>query len=146
MRFLDRTPVIVAGWTAAAILAVLVGVVGIGLVGSGLTSERAATVLSEDEVDRALGAAPATDPANPKSAVASGAASAGASAAKGQTFTTMGGTVVAACDRIISMAPAQGWAVHDQDQREGEFRNGRDRLEVELSCVNGAPRLEVAND
>ncbi|SNY73919.1 hypothetical protein [Paractinoplanes atraurantiacus] len=139
MRFLDRTSVIVAGWTAAAILAVLVGVVGIGLVGSGLTSERAATVLPEDEVERALGSAPTTNPTNPKSAPAS-------NAAKGQTFNTIGGTVVAACDRIISMAPAQGWAVHDQDQREGEFRNGRDRVEVELSCVNGAPRLEVSND
>ncbi|XVU22306.1 hypothetical protein ACQPZJ_34230 [Actinoplanes sp. CA-054009] len=137
MRFLDRTPVIVAAWAAAAILAVLVGVVGIGLVGSGLTSERAATVLDEDDVERALGSAPATNPTSRKS---------GQSRAEGQTFTTRGGTVVADCDRIISMAPAQGFSIHDRDQREGEFRNGHDRIEVELHCVNGAPQLEVTKD
>ncbi|XVV09511.1 hypothetical protein ACQP2X_32275 [Actinoplanes sp. CA-131856] len=137
MRFLDRTPVIVAAWTAAAILAVLVGVVGIGLVGSGLTSERAATVLDEDDVERALGSAPSASPTSPTSEE---------SRAGGQTFTTRGGTVVADCTRIISMAPAQGFTVHDRDQREGEFRNGHDRIEVELRCVNGAPQLEITRD
>ena len=42
MRLLDRLGrrpmVIVTGWIVAAVLAVLVGVVGIGVVGAGLTS------------------------------------------------------------------------------------------------------------
>ncbi|MEV4352022.1 hypothetical protein AB0J83_46810 [Actinoplanes sp. NPDC049596] len=137
MRFLDRPALIVAGWTAAAILAVLVGVVGIGLVGSGLTSDRAATVLDEDDVVRALGSAPTPSSGSTRSA---------APATGGQTFTTRGGTVVADCAGIISMAPAQGFTVHDQDAREGEFRHGRDRIEVEVRCENGTPRLDVTND
>jgi hypothetical protein len=56
---------------------------------------------------------------------------------------------VADCTRITSMAPAQGFEVHDRESREGEFRstaNGRDRVEVELYCDGGVPRLVVTRD
>lgn len=66
-----------------------------------------------------------------------------------QPFPTRAGIVVADCERIISMAPAQGYAVHEQDDREGEFRGVRDnhdRVKVELSCPNGTPQLRIRDD
>jgi hypothetical protein len=133
--------VIVAGWVLAAVLAVLVGVVGIGLVGAGMTSRRGAPV-TEDDVLRALGSssAPASSPPAPSSAPSSSPASAS------QAFPTRGGTVVASCDRILTMAPAQGFAIHEQRAQEGEFRGVRDnhdRVKFELTCANGVPDLRI---
>jgi hypothetical protein len=140
MRFLDRLGrrpmIIVAGWVLAAVLAVLVGVVGIGLVGAGLTS-RQGSPISEQDVERALGSsAPSATPS----------AQLGQSPQATQAIKTAGGTVVVSCERIESMAPAQGYSVHEQDDREGEFRGVRDdhdRVKVELSCAGGVPQLRV---
>ncbi|MEV0898244.1 hypothetical protein [Actinoplanes sp. NPDC049802] len=140
-RFGRLPLVIVAGWIVAAVLAVLVGVVGIGLVGSGLVSRQGAPI-SEDEVERALdglgGASPTPPPATSSTATA-----------RGRSFPTRGGTVVADCERILSMSPAQGFAVHDQDDDEGEFRSvrGKVKVEVELTgCDQGTPRLEISEE
>ena len=148
MRFLDRLgsrpSVIVAGWAVAAVLAVLVGVVGIGLVGAGLLSDRSVPV-SELQVRRdldRLGSAP------PSSAATATSGSA-APAVAGRSFLTRAGTVVADCDRILSMAPAVGYEIHETEEREGEFRDvrdGNDRIEVELACAGGAPQLRVTRD
>jgi hypothetical protein len=148
VRLLDRLGrqplVIVAGWIVAAGLAVLVGVVGIGLVGAGMTSRQGAPI-SEDEVLRALGEQSASPSV---SATPSAAASTRVGEAK-RPFPTRGGTVVADCQQIWTMAPAQGFSVHEQDEREGEFRGVRDhhdRVKVELSCVNGVPQLRVRGE
>ena len=156
MRFLDRLGsrpgVILAGWAVAAVLAVLVGVVGIGLVGAGLTSGQGAPV-SEAEVLRELDRLGSAPPASPGSAspgsASPGSASPTRPAVTGRSFATRAGTVVADCDRILSMAPALGYEVHEQEGREGEFRNvrdGKDRLEVELRCAGGVPQLTVTDD
>ncbi|GIF19587.1 hypothetical protein BJ973_006633 [Actinoplanes tereljensis] len=149
MRFLDRLGrrpmVIVAGWVLAAVLAVLVGVVGIGLVGAGLTSRQGAPI-SEEDVKRALGTTSAS-PAIPSSAAPS--EQAGQSPQTAQAVKTPGGTVMVTCERIESMAPAQGWSVHEQNAREGEFRGNRDnhdRVKVELSCAGGQPQLRVREE
>ncbi|MEU4423604.1 hypothetical protein AB0F81_23495 [Actinoplanes sp. NPDC024001] len=142
MRLFDRQPLLIAaGWLFAVVLAVLVGVVGIGLVGADLTSRQGAPV-SEDQVERELQGLGTAPPA--PSATASPSSS---RPATGRSFTFPAGTVVADCGRILSMAPAQGWAVHEQDDDEGEFRSvgdPRDRFEVELTCVGGVPQLRVA--
>jgi cytoskeletal protein RodZ len=163
---------IMAGWLVAVVLAVLVGVVGIRLVGSGLT-DRQATPLAEDDVVRELralasaGTSPspsgpgtpspsASDPTAPSASAAppispstapSSTAPASAAPPAGRSFTTQGGLVVADCTRIISMAPAQGWSVVDQDDDEGEFRSVDDPtvgLEIDLECENGQPQIRVA--
>ncbi|BEL08544.1 hypothetical protein Q0Z83_067350 [Actinoplanes sichuanensis] len=145
MRLIDRLGrlplVIVLGWIVAAFLAVMVGVVGIGLVGSGLLTSRPGDPVSEDEVRRALaetvrptGTAPSEEPS---------------AAVTSRSFRTSGGTVVAECGRILSMSPGQGFEVHEQDDDEGEFRafRGRDRVKVELTgCVDGVPQLRVRDD
>lgn len=56
---------------------------------------------------------------------------------------------MATCDRIVSMAPAQGFAIHEQRDEEGEFRGVRDdhdRVKVELACANGTPELRVRSE
>ncbi|MCW2140894.1 hypothetical protein BXY51_005458 [Actinoplanes cyaneus] len=133
---------IVAGWLVAAILAVLVGVVGIGLVG--LTGREADT-MSEADVEQALGEVPATAP---PSATPAGEPSPSA-VSREQSFRTRGGTVVAGCDGIVSMSPAQGFGVHERRQSEGEFRGVRDdhvRVKVELTCVDGVPHIDERDD
>jgi MFS family permease len=151
MRLLDRLGrrpmVIVAGWLVAAALAVLVGVLGIGVVGAGLTSRQGVTI-SERDVEIAL------DSSSP-SAAPSGAPSpspterAGEPASSVRSFVTAGGTVLASCARIETMSPAQGFALHEQDDHEGEFRGIRDdhdRVKVELSCSGGVPQLRVRTE
>ena len=47
------------------------------------------------------------------------------------------------------MAPAQGFAIHDQDDAEGEFRGVTSdvKVEVELAgCDLGVPRLSIVVD
>lgn len=135
--------VIVAGWVVAAVLAVLVGVVGIGLVGAGLTNREADTARSEADVERELaqaGPAPIPTSALPTASPATAAPTTPVVS----SFPTRGGTVVADCDGITSMSPAQGFAVHEQSAREGEFRGVRDdhvRVKVRFACVNGSPRV-----
>ncbi|WP_239164049.1 hypothetical protein [Actinoplanes palleronii] len=130
--------VIVAGWLVAAVLAVLVGVVGIGLVGTGLTT-RAGESVSEAQVEQELGSvstAPTAAAESPTAAQGKGTTA--------RSFPTRGGTVVADCDKITSMAPAQGYEVHEQSAREGEFRGLRDnhvRIKVQLTCAAGTPQI-----
>jgi hypothetical protein len=132
--------VIVAGWVLAAVLAVLVGVVGIGIVGAGLTSRQGAPI-SQEDVLRALGesAAPAPSIAETSEPPAPAA----------QSFTTRGGIVVATCEKITAMSPAQGFQVHEQNAAEGEFRGIRDnhnRVKVQLTCPNGRPELRTRDE
>lgn len=135
--------VIAIGWIVAAFLAVMVGVVGISLVGSGLLTSRTGEPVSEDEVRRALEEVGARSPSAP---VASSAPTASGDA---RLVATAGGTVVADCRRILSLSPAQGFEVHEQKADEGEFRavGGHRKVEVELAgCDRGTPRIDVTVD
>ena len=154
MRLFDRLGrqplVIVTLWVVAAVLAVLVGVVGIGVVGAGLTSRQGAPV-SEEEVLREVNGL--NESASPSVAAETGtpATTPPTKPPKNdsQSFRTPGGTVTTDCDHIISMAPAQGFAVHEQSDREGEFRSFSDnhrRVKVELICGGGRADLRIRNE
>ncbi|GIF06645.1 hypothetical protein [Actinoplanes siamensis] len=141
MSSFGQRMVIVAGWVVAAILAVLVGVVGIGLVG--LTDRDDA--ISEAQVERELAEVPATPSRGPQASIGPAPATTG----QESSFRTRGGTVVADCRKIVSMSPAQGFAVHEQSAQEGEFRSvrdGHDRVRVKLACVGGTPRIGERDD
>jgi hypothetical protein len=156
---LGRQPlVIVTLWVVAAVLAVLVGVVGIGVVGTGLTSRQGAPI-SEEEVLREVNGLNTTPPAASPTPSLSPVPSLSAAPSlspppkpvrtDSQSFPTRGGIVVASCDRIISMSPAQGFSVHEQGTREGEFRGTSDnhnRVKVELSCSGGQVQLRVRGE
>jgi hypothetical protein len=146
-----RRLIVTAGWLAAAVLAVLVGLLAVNIIGDGLTAG-STRALSEGEVERQLAGQPGTPSAS--TGVGSRPSEPGAAA---RTFTTRAGTVVGRCagDRpeVVSMSPAQGYSVHDRDtgpqsdDADGEFRGaGRDdRVEFEIVCAGGVPNLVADN-
>jgi hypothetical protein len=141
---------VIAGWLGAAILATLLGLAAIAVVGNGLTSA-GNTTLSEADVAGQL--APAAPPPSPSPSPSSAAPSPGAPAGgTKRTKLTRGGVVTARCvgARVeIVMAPAQGFAVHEQstgpqDSAEGEFRSDsddKDRVKVNARCDAGIPLI-----
>ena len=84
-----RRLIITAGWLAAAILAVLVGLLAVSVIGDGLTSP-IARPLSQDEVARELAAQPSKQPAPSAAETTSPASAAGPLSKR-----TRGGTVIA---------------------------------------------------
>jgi hypothetical protein len=60
---------------------------------------------------------------------------------------TVGGTAYASCDGgppVLAGAPAPGWWVDDSSKPgEVEFKNGTQKVEVHVTCVNGSPRFPV---
>jgi hypothetical protein len=148
-----RTLLALAGWLGAAALAVLVGLGAIGVIGAGLTAPETRP-LSAAEVEEALARqqpAP-TQPSTKPSATQSAEQQA-------RTFRTRGGTVVGRCagsrPEVVSMSPAQGFELHEQDRglqeddAEGEFRNlgdPGDAVPFEIVCAGGLPSLVPDTD
>src|SRR3954454_23351336 len=147
-RDMARRLIITAGWLAAAVLAVLVGLVGISVIGDGLVSPVAGP-LSESEAARELAAEPAPSSPSASPPVSRTPSSSPSPAGSSRTFPTRGGTVVARCadgrGTIVSMSPAQGFSVHERQGSEGEFRgvsDDHDRVKVDISCAGDRPEIE----
>jgi hypothetical protein len=146
-----RRLIVTAGWCAAAVLAVLVGLLAVNIIGDGLTSS-STRAMSEDEVERELAVQPGTPSVS--TGVGSSPRPDGGTV---RTFTTPAGTVVGSCTgnrpEVVSMSPAQGYSVHDRDtgpqsdDADGEFRRGggNDRVEFEIVCTGGVPELVADN-
>ncbi|GAA0803790.1 hypothetical protein [Spirilliplanes yamanashiensis] len=163
----SRTLLGVAGWLTAALVAVVVGLAAVRLIGEGLQGS-APPALSAAEVADALASAPAAPTSAPASTPGSAPSSAPASAgptsaapttvaAGTQTFDTPGGLVTARCAAgvvtIAGTSPAQGWGTHEvedgADEAEVDFRSGRRRVEVTVTCgADGRPvaRTEDKSD
>jgi hypothetical protein len=142
-----RRLIITAGWFAAAILAVLVGLLAVSVIGDGLTSPIAEPI-SQAQVQRELDAQPSSEPAGEPSVTTSPSAT-----AEPLSKRTRGGTVIARCDGgtpvIVSMTPAQGFEVHERDGDEGEFRStsdNHDRVKIDVSCAGSGDPTVVARD
>ncbi|MFI5492082.1 hypothetical protein [Actinoplanes sp. NPDC051859] len=152
-----RTLLVVAGWVGAAALAVLAGLAGISILGSGLTSA-GTSPRSEAQVARELAAAPEMSvQAGPSSASAAAPSAQPSSSARNspvsRTLKTTGGTVVARCvagaAEIVAMSPAQGYALHERAGAEGEFRaisDNHDRVRFIVGCTSGRPALTSRDD
>lgn len=140
--------IIIAGWLAAAVLAVLVGLVAISVISDGITAP-IARPMSRSDVERELAQASPSAAPSP---------SARPSAGTPRSFPTRGGMVVARCvdgaALIVSMSPAQGFAVHEREDGadsgvEGEFRgitDDDDRVKVEVTCPDGRPEIAVRSE
>jgi hypothetical protein len=173
-----RPLLVIAGWLGAAALALSVGLAATSVIGDELTPS-AGDPISPAEADRQLAAAPAAavpssptalpssalpSEALPSEALPSEALPSGAPSASGdgvgvrKTVTTAGGTVIARCTgarvEILSMSPAQGYAVHEResgldDSAEGEFRSTADnhvRVKVDVRCAAGTPTVGVRSE
>ncbi|MFG1606387.1 hypothetical protein [Actinoplanes sp. NPDC049265] len=138
--------IIAAGWLAAAVLAVLVGVVAISVIGDGLVSS-AGRPLAESEVAKRLAAEP-----DPTPSVSAEPTREPAPAGGSKTRRTPGGTVTAQCtsgEAVLHLAPALGFEVHEVHGAEGEFRSvsdNHDRVKVRVSCAGGAPEISVEHE
>lgn len=148
-----RTLLVAAGWIGAAVLAVLVGLGAIGVIGAGLTSPETRPLSAAevaDQLARQRSAPPASAATGDRPSPSAGAA---------RTFRTRGGTVVGRCagarPEIVSMSPAHGFELHEQDRglqeddAEGEFRSLSDdnvRFTFEIVCVGGAASLVESTD
>ena len=131
-------------WLGAVVVATVVGLMAVNAIGSGLVGP-GQQVLDPAEVDARLAAS------GPEPTVAPTSASAPPPAAP-TVIPSDGGTVVARCVdgglEIISTSPAQGWEIHDEAEEDlgrVRFENGRDRVELRMSCVDGQPRAEIRN-
>jgi hypothetical protein len=136
--------IIAAGWLAAAVLAVLVGLVAISVIGDGLVSSTGRP-LAESEVAKRLAAEPA--PSEAPSETSPSPSGSPPSAGESKTRRTPGGTVTARCtggEAAMTMAPAQGYTVHENRGPEGEFRStsdNHDRVKIRVSCAGDVPQI-----
>jgi hypothetical protein len=162
----SRTFLALAGWTAAAVAATLTGLAAVEIIGDGITGSTDGQAISSKQVERQLDAAkgtPSPDPdpdrspspspsPDPGQGQGTGQASATPTAtatAVRKTFSTPGGTAIAACDgatvRLLSWAPAQGYGVDsadpgpDDEHAEVKFEGSAGKVELRVRCVNGRP-------
>jgi hypothetical protein len=130
----------VVGATAVGLMAV--GAIGDGIIGSGQRP------LSPPEVQaRLLAAAAATRPAAAPGDVVQPLA-----AAAPEALASRGGTVLAQCRgevvEVVSMTPAQGFRVEDQDE-DGDkvtFKSDEIKVKMHLSCADGLPTARETID
>jgi hypothetical protein len=158
-RSTPARPLLVAGWLAAAVVALLIGIGALRLVGESIAGTPGG-VLSQQDVERQLTSASTTPPVSPSpSAPVSPSASTigpstGASPAR-QTFTSRGGSVVAECDgtaaRLVIYSPAQGFGTHEVHEgpaaeAEVDFRGPAGRSKIKVRCAGGQPIAEYDED
>ena len=147
-----RALLAIAGWLAAAAAATATGVAAVALIGQGLSGPERSGPLSEAEVASAL-ASPAARSTTP--APTSAAATPGPSVGAARSLTSPGGTVTARCSgglaKLVSWAPAQGYAVGEvdagpDDSPKVRFERGERRVEVRVRCGPDGPYAEVKQD
>jgi len=148
-----RALLAIAGWLAAAAAATATGVAAVALIGQGLSGPERSGPLSEAEVASAL-ASPAPHATSTRPAPTS-AATPGPSPGAARSLTSPGGTVTARCSgglaKLVSWAPAQGYAVGEvdagpDDSPKVRFERGERRVEVRVRCGPDGPYAEVKED
>ena len=151
-----------AGWIAAAVAAIGIGLAGVQTIGAGITDDTGNDVLSAEQAARELAAAgpqPTTRSAEPTVPPASPPASPSASPAPSEgterVFSGTGGTVRVRClpggAELISWSPAQGYGVKEYRQGPAEYAEvrferagggkgkGSGDSRVRITCVGGSP-------
>ncbi|MDG4797649.1 septum formation initiator [Micromonospora sp. WMMD1082] len=141
-----RTLLAVVGWLAAAVAATLISTGAMRLIGPSI-GDAPGLVLSQADVARELETTPTPTPTmTPMMSPTSGPTPLGPAGVR-RLFATPGGTVIAECvgrDNVyvVSLVPAQGFAVTDVDrgpdeEAEVEFAGFDQEVEIKIRCVNG---------
>ena len=140
-----------AGWVAAAVLATATGVAGVAVIGRGLSGPTG-ELMSAEEIDRALAAAPAPPTATPSAAPS---ATPSATPDGEKLYQSPGGTVTARCEGniavITSWTPANGYRFREVDNERGReaevsFERDEQRVDVEVTCPAGQPVFTLDTD
>ena len=157
-----RTLLAVAAWLGAALTAILVGIVAVGLVGTSIIGAPG-DVLSQADVERALASAPLPPPTASPSPSPSAAASGSrpspppspSPAAVRREFRVEGGFAVAECRaglaRLVSWSPGRGYGVDEVEQGPDDdvsvvFDGPDDDVELTVTCVDGVPEGSVEEE
>jgi hypothetical protein len=148
----QRVLLIGVGWLLAAGATAAVGTVALDVVGAGILGPQNQP-LSQDDVARALAAAPATTPDSSAPSVATTTASSSAPAPRG--LTAPGGTIVAQCAgglvTLVSWSPDPGYRTDDVSRGPAatasvKFKNGGTENVVVVTCHDGEPRADTVAD
>ncbi|GAB3410753.1 hypothetical protein [Flindersiella endophytica] len=153
---------VVLAWLAAVVAATLVGVLAVGAIGSGILPE-GQEPLSQAEVSRQL-AAPErktlpTNQPTPTETPTGSPTSGPSTPAPGATeaLRSNGGVIYARCNpaaengvEVTSAVPDQGYHLEQVEPEDGgsrvRFESGDTRLEVQVNCVDGRPRVVPDDD
>ena len=139
------------GWLLAAGATAAVGTFALDVVGAGILGPQNQP-LSQDDVARALAAAPTTAPVP---STTSAAATTASSAPAPRGLTVPGGTLVAECAAgqvtLRSWSPDQGFRTDDVSRGPAasasiKFKNGGTENVVVVTCVDGEPHAETVAD
>jgi hypothetical protein len=146
----------VVGWVAAAVAAIGIGLTGVRAIGNGITAETGGGVLTAEQAERELAAAPPLPSASPRSpstgpsgsASPSGDASAVPEVANVRVFGNAVGSVQAGClpagAKIVSSSAAIGYSIKESRLGPGEYAEVRfDRNGGNSGKGNGQVRVRI---
>jgi hypothetical protein len=140
-----------AGWIAAALAAIGIGLAGVQAIGNGITAGTGGDVLTAEEAARELAAAPppVTSPSP------SSASPTPDQPLNVRAFAGTGGTVTAGClpagAYLVNWSSAQGYRVEEYRRGPGEYaevrfesdsRKGNGESRVRIRCAAGVPAAE----
>jgi hypothetical protein len=136
-------------WLLAVLAATAIGLTAVGAIGAGIVGTGQRPLTPQEVQARLLAASAAARPAP----VADRTTAEPPAAADAEALTSHGGTVLARCSgavvEVVSVTPAQGFRVHDQDSDDRdkvELESEEIGYDVRLSCVNGHPVAEETVD
>lgn len=154
---------VVLAWLAAVVAATLVGVLAVGAIGSGILPA-GQEPLSLAEVNRRLAspspASPTRVPTGSPTVRPTDTPTSGPSTprpGRTQALHSTAGFIYARCNpavengiEIVSVAPDQGFT-YDREEPEDNgrrvrFESGDTRVEVQVDCVGGVPRIVTDDD
>lgn len=145
-----RSLLAVAGWIAAAVAAIGIGLAGVQTIGNGITAGTGGNVLTAEEAARELAAAPPVPSAIPSSSPSVG--SPAVSPAPDQPvnvrpFAGTGGTVTAGClpagAYLVNWSSAQGYNVKEYRRGPGEYAEVRFESGSHRGKGNGESRVRI---
>ena len=140
----------VAGWIAAAVAAIGIGLAGVQTIGNGITAGTGGNVLTAEEAARELAAAPPVPSATPSSSpsvVPPAASPTPDQPVNVRPFAGTGGIVTAGClpagAYLVNWSSAQGYNVKEYRRGPGEYAEVRFESGSSRGKGNGESRVRI---